>query len=94
MKTRVIWKYHMYGNVVDLQLPKGAEILTVQTQRNLPRLWVLVDPTECEIKMRKFIGVETGEELIYDMGRNYKYIDTFQQDAGSYVIHLFEIIKE
>ena len=42
MKT--IYKYTLDSHDCTLQLPKGAEILTVQLQNQIPTLWALVNP--------------------------------------------------
>ena len=43
MKT--IWKFQFENKgMFGLDMPKGAEILTVQTQEGIPCIWALVDP--------------------------------------------------
>ncbi len=42
MKT--IWKYKINYVVTELEIPKNAEVLSVQTQKEAPYIWVLVDP--------------------------------------------------
>jgi hypothetical protein len=49
MKT--IWKYPLH--LIDKQtvnMPKGAEILTVQIQNGTITMWALVDPESVKIK--------------------------------------------
>lgn len=58
MKT--IWKFSLQPTVEHtILMPVGAEILSVQTQRNTACIWALVDPT-AEKEKRKFIIVGTG----------------------------------
>ena len=73
-------------------MPKGAEILTVQSQHDVPQLWALVDPTQpTEERCIEIFG--TGHPIRYDMGVERKYIGTFQVDGGQYVFHAFERIN-
>lgn len=88
MKT--IYKYRL--DMTDFQqvsLPKGAEILCVQSQHNIPNLWALVD-TEQRREMRQFEIFGTGHEVKEDMGIDRKYIGTFQLNDGNLVFHVFE----
>lgn len=72
-----------------IKMPIGAEILTVQTQNEVPYLWALVDPTESGEK--RYIEVfGTGHEVHYDIGISRKYIGTYQLHGGSLVFHVFE----
>jgi hypothetical protein len=85
MKT--IWKYQLViQDSQPLTMPKGAEILTVQVQNNIPCIWALVDP-DAEIEHREFCMFGTG----HDFGLiDYKYIGTFQIHEGLLAFHLFE----
>jgi hypothetical protein len=83
MKT--IWKYTLLPQCV-VEMPVGAEILSIQSQYGNPRMWVLVDdaaPTE----KRFFESYATGAALPDNPG---KYIATFQVD--NLVFHVFELI--
>jgi hypothetical protein len=75
-----------------LEMPKDAEILTVQTQNEKPCIWALVNP-ENDKELRYFEVYGTGHGIHYDMGIERKYINTFQLDDGSLVFHLFERIN-
>lgn len=86
-----IYKYDL--DVTDIQvisLPLGSEILTVQTQFDIPRLWALVDPNELDTEERTIEIFGTGQDVHYDMGIDRKYISTFQMHAGNLVFHAFE----
>ena len=88
--TKTIWKFEL--EVTDNQyvnMPYGAELLSVQTQGTTPCLWALVDaknPTE----ERHFEVFGTGHPVNCDMGIERKYIGTFQLSGGATVFHLFE----
>lgn len=80
-----IYKYPFH--VMDEQsisMPAGAEILTVQYQRNSPCLWAKVDD-EAELKPRWIFVRGTGKELTGAEGR---FIGTFQ--FPPFVWHVFE----
>jgi hypothetical protein len=85
-----VWKYVLdYGNLI-LSMPKGAEILTVQTQGDDPVLWALVDPN-ADKEERYFEAFGTGHNVACGMGIDRKYISTFQIEG--YVFHVFERIN-
>jgi hypothetical protein len=82
-----IWKFEV--SITDeftLDLPYGAVILTVQTQRDTPCVWVAVDP-EAPFVTRTFRIFGTGHSFDPDYLR---YIGTFQTFDGILVWHLFE----
>jgi len=88
MSRKTIWKFPI--NVVGhgfIAMPKGAEILTVQTQDDAPFIWAVVNP-DAEKEDRYFEVYGTGHPIYQDMGVNRKYIGTFQQPP--LVWHLFE----
>lgn len=87
--NKTIWKFPIQYNQTTVKMPKGAEILTVQTQNNEPYIWALVNP-ENEIELRTFEYFGTGHNVYCDMGIERKYINTFQIDNGNLVFHLFE----
>ena len=59
MKT--IWKYKINPET-KLEIPKGAIVLSVQTQRDQPCMWVLVDSSN-KNELRKFKVYGTGHQL-------------------------------
>ena len=84
-----IWKFTINPNKIIVEMPKDAEILTIQTQNETPCIWALVNP-ENEKELRHFEVYGTGHDIHYDMGIERKYINTFQLYGGSLVFHLFE----
>ena len=72
-----------------INIPKDAEILTIQTQFEEPQLWALVNP-ENEIVERYIEIFGTGHPVYCDMGIERKYIATYQLSGGNYVFHAFE----
>lgn len=72
----------------DLELPIGAKPLTVQTQRGIPCLWVLLDEMQ-EIKLlRHFRLVGTGHQIENNI--RLEYISSFQLQNETLIFHLFE----
>lgn len=90
MNKKVIWKYELVAtDYQELKMPKGACVLTVQTQNDTPCLWALVDP-QAEKESRIFETFGTGHPVCCaaDMQRNY--IGTYQKHGGALVFHVFE----
>ncbi len=84
-----IWKFNFKINDdVQIEMPKGAEVLSVQNQNEQPALWAICD-TEAEKETRKFSISGTGHPINTD---GKKFIGTFQMSGGALVWHLFEII--
>lgn len=87
-QVRSVWKYPMTGPITKLDLPGGAEILTVQLQSGEPMLWAKVDPDAITTESRTFIAVGTGQ-AIHD-AHPLAYVATFQTEEGL-VWHVFEV---
>lgn len=88
--NKTIWKFQLktVGNQT-IEMPVNAEILTVQTQNEIPCIWALVDPTET--RENRFIEVfGTGQDVQYDMGVGRNYLGTYQLHGGTSVFHVFE----
>lgn len=82
--AKQIWKYSL-ENVIEM--PKGAEILTIDIQNGQmfnAQMWVKVD-TENEVEKRMFEVIGTGQN--FD-DTNKKYVGTYQE--GPFVWHVFE----
>ncbi len=85
-----IWKFDLETtDVQTVAMPRGAEILAVQTQRDKPKVWAIVDPGQ-QNEHRSFRIVGTGHEFIRD---DLRYIGTYQLMEGSLVFHVFEQAK-
>jgi len=89
MKT--IWKFEApLTGVFSLEMPKGAEILSFQGQKDKLCIWAIVE-TDAQIERRRFCIGGTGYWLPENFGR---YIGTTQTHGGDLVWHLFECSKE
>lgn len=87
MKT--IWKFPLAVDVFQkIDMPKGAEVLTVQPQGDRACIWAMLDPT-ADTTRRGFWIFGTGHdiegEVLERMGR---YVGTFQ--IRGFVWHVFE----
>ena len=85
----VIWKFPLtLAGENHVPLKKGAEILTVQMQCNVPCLWAICDP-ESPDETRTIVFYGTGETI--PSGRK-KYISTFQMLGDVLIFHAFEVL--
>jgi hypothetical protein len=89
---QTIYKYPLeMEDEQTLSLPMGAKILSVQTQRETPCIWALVDiGSNLPFQDRVFILRGTGHPINES---SLLYIGTFQLENGEFIFHLFEKIK-
>lgn len=80
-----VWKFEIYTDENPVQMPEGAEILSVSFQEQNLMMWALVD-TEAKLVDRHIIARGTGHNIRAD---NISFIGTaFLDDM---VFHVFEI---
>jgi hypothetical protein len=91
MEIMEIWKYEVFPGGFNLEIPEGAQILTVQVQGSKIYLWAIVDP-EKDKELRSFVVHGTGEPIVGIKEKNY--IGTFQLHYGFLVYHLFEVKEQ
>lgn len=85
-----IWKYPLdVTNPNRVSMPKGAEILCVQIQFDIPTLWAKVQQ-ENERITRIFWIFGTGHTVPEHL--ELLYISTFQLTGGALIFHVFEEI--
>lgn len=90
---RTIWKFtlpSMSGATVEM--PKGAAVLCVQAQHDVPMLWAEVD-TDAPMIRRRFFNYGTGHEMP-PTSDPLHYVGTFQMSGGSLVFHVYTDRKE
>ena len=85
MATRV-FKYPIKLLSNELDMPLGAEVLTVQVQENVITLWAKVDD-QAPMERRGFLVLGTGDKFKGDEGA---YIGTVQKADGYLIWHVFE----
>jgi hypothetical protein len=89
---RTIYKYPIFQagtGTETLQLPSGAQILSVQLQQGAAQLWAVVDPA-APIEPREIYVAGTGHPLPEGAER-WRFVDTLQAGGGSFVFHVFEV---
>jgi hypothetical protein len=84
---RTIYKYELTPNGIVADMPRGAEVLTVQVQHGKPCIWAMVDP-DAPTHTRHFRVIGTGHRFEADVLRSM-YVGTFQLEGGSLVFHVF-----
>ena len=88
MIRKTIWKFPLPAvSPVVIAMPKGAEVLTVQTQDGMPHVWAFVDP-DAEREDRYFDIYGTGQFIHPGVDTKRTYIGTYQEPP--FVWHLFE----
>lgn len=94
--NNIVYKYPL--EVTDKQqinLPKGAEILTIQTQAGAPQMWVHVNSENADQahELRSFETYGTGHPMKYlQMDKERRYIGTYQIENGQFIFHVFELV--
>ena len=82
-----IWKFPVIiTDLFELEMPAGAEILSVQIQNGVPQLWAVVDENAKKV-FRTFYVRGTGHST--DGLEHAKFVGTFQMCSGALVFHLF-----
>jgi hypothetical protein len=77
----------------ELDLPKGAEILTIEIQnKDNVCLWAAVNPEEEQNETRRFVLFGTGMGIPDSL--ELKYIKTILISEGVFVYHGFEILNK
>ena len=85
--SETIWKFPLQvADFQEVQMPKGAAVLCVQTQGETPCLWAQVDPSAETIR-RAFKMYGTGHKIKEDGFEHY--VGTFQIRSGTLVFHVF-----
>lgn len=93
MKT--IWKFPCdIADDLTINMPLGAQILTVQMQHGVPCIWALVDDAMPKLA-HKFAWRGTGHNCDTLTPRHHesapKHVGTVQMANGNLVFHLFEV---
>ena len=96
--SKTIWKFPItvdlspfgivYNEQFTLDLPAGAEVLTVRFQKLVPTIWVRVNP-EAPKCPRKFLMMGTGKP-IPEGWEHTRCLGMFISPDEDLVFHLFE----
>ncbi len=85
--AKTIYKYEVpITDSFDLELPKDAQILSVQTQHDRTYIWCLVETNNRKVPVH-FELRGTGHDCTNL--ESLKYVGTFQLRNGALVFHLF-----
>lgn len=82
---RTIHKYFIPEGGGEIEMPRGATVLCVQTQNGVPCLWAEVDTYEPTVQ-RRIDVYETGHEVPFSS----RYVGTFQLHGGALVFHVYD----
>jgi hypothetical protein len=86
--ARQIFKYPLsVAGSQTCQLPRGAELLSVQQQHGELQLWAMVDGAR-GVESVEILVYGTGQELPDDLTRA-DYVGTVQMLGGIFVWHVF-----
>jgi len=85
-----VWKFpfEVKDHVFAIEMPEGAEILSLQVQRDVPAIWAFIPKPRAPKIERSFWICVTGGSCPPG-----KYIGTFQLAGGQFVGHLFEVTR-
>ena len=86
----VIYKYQITPErYPEVEMAKGAKILCVQTQQDLPYIWVQ-EERDNDLASRMFSVRKTGD-ADFAFERLGVYVGTFQLKDGAEVFHLYDM---
>lgn len=78
---------------VSVEMPTGAEILSIENQHETLVVWAMVDPNATRMEQREFTLLATGATLLSDAARdlnvNFLFMKTVLFSGGSFVLHVF-----
>lgn len=83
-----ILKYELTGNITQIKLAPGFEVLAVQMQHGKPQIWILVNDYYPAERTYDFYLFATGEEIPERFNAE-SYLGTFQQLEGLVIWHVF-----
>lgn len=93
---KMIFKYPLgedihHNAVYEIEMPKAAKILDIQTQGSMPVIWAIVNP-EKEKRKYVFHVFGTGFEMSDYDKKHYDYIKTIQTGhLCALVWHIFMV---
>lgn len=90
MKT--VWKYPIkMSDWFDVEMPCGAEVVSVGVQNGQPVMWAIVDDSKERVNVR-FRLAGTGHPLqdVEEHKAVFRFVGTVQLAGGNLVFHLFQ----
>lgn len=88
--SRCIWKFPLavIGRL-EILMPRGAKILTVQTQNDRPCIWADIETDDGPKEARVFWTIGTGNLTPHNFDK-MTYIGTYLIERDQLVFHLYE----
>lgn len=90
--------FHEELLVGRIQVPKGAEFLSVDNQREDLVSWFKVDPEETLTESKTFVLMATGatisEEANQHLEERFRFVKTVLFSGGNFVIHVFKGVED
>ena len=87
--NHTIWKFSLETtDEQTVEMPAKAEILSVQTQSEIPCIWAMVNPENKKVK-RVFHIFGTGHCV---PNADRKFVGTYLLQGGVLVFHVFEVL--
>lgn len=87
-----IWKAVLQiADDQEIEVPSGAEFLTVREQHEAPCLWFRCSPTAPRTVKRRIRLCGTGHPTA-PMAHNSTYLGTVSLSGGSLIFHAFEML--
>lgn len=89
--TEQVWKFPLSATDHPVvQMPRGAEILTVAFQNGVPTVWARVPLGKSEREERRFRMAGTGHDL--NLPEEARFLGTMLHPRGL-VFHLWEVLR-
>ena len=84
---KVIWKYDLEVKTIQgIKMPVGTKPISVDVQRNVPRLWAIVDLNAAEKDLYTVYTFGTGSPI---PARDFTHIGSYMLYESSEVYHVF-----
>ena len=84
---KVVWKSHISPGQTEVNLPRGANPVSVDVQNGHLMMWSIVDSAQPKVPLSIYVA-GTGADLPEHIDR---FIGTFLIEGGSLVFHVFTL---
>ncbi len=75
----------------SIQMPWGAQIVSIQAQRDVITIWAIIDDEEARKDTRDFWVIHTGSQIHEPKsGMKLYFLATVVMDSRGMVYHIFE----
>lgn len=88
---KAVWKYQLQPERnQEVEMPKGADILSVDAQHDNLCVWAMVDPKQTEKEVRSFRVIGTGHPIEDAEAKRMRFLGKALMHRGALVWHVFE----